>query len=188
MKTFPACALLLGLLSTLPALLSAAAAPAAEQRTELNCEHGEIKTINNETHGLFTGSVTLTATNLRILCDRLEIIAEAVGDKTSTLPELDKFKYLLATGHVRIVQGDREASCGRAEVLPRDDKVVLTESPVVIDHGADAVTAGEKITLLRGARQVIVDKPRTSLPPLKDLGFDKNQPLETPAPAPAAKP
>lgn len=188
MKFSHVCALLLGLLSTLPAASAAApaTAKAAEQRTELTCEHGEIKTINNDTHGLFTGSVTLTGTNLRILCDRLEIIAESVGDKNSTLPDLDKFKYLLATGHVRIVQGDREATSGRAEVLPRDDRIVLTESPVVIDHGADAVTAGEKITLLRGARQVIVEKLRTSMPSIKDLGFDKNQPLE--APAPAAKP
>jgi hypothetical protein len=182
MKRFRACALLLGLLAALP-LASAAVAP---QRTELTSDHYESKTVDNETRALFVGSVTLTGTNLRVLCDRLEIIAEGVGDKTSTAPELDRFKYLLATGHVRIVQGDREATCGRAEVLPRDDKVVLTEEPVVIDHGSDLIYAGEKITLLRGERRVIVEKVRTSGPALKDLGFDKNQPPE--APAPAAKP
>ena len=77
-----------------------------------------------------------------------------VGDKTSTLPALDKFKYMLATGHVVITQADREATCGRAEVLPHEDKVVLTENPVLIDRATDWTSAGEKITLLRGERRV----------------------------------
>jgi hypothetical protein len=182
MKLLRACVFLLGLLPAAP-LASAAVTP---QRTVLTSDHYESKTVDNETRALFVGSVTLTGTNLRILCDRLEIIAEGVGDKTSAAPELDRFKYLLATGHVRIVQGDREATCGRAEVLPRDDKVVLTEAPVVIDHGSDAVYAGEKITLLRGERRVIVEKVNLTGPSIKDLGFDKNQPPEPPPPA--AKP
>jgi lipopolysaccharide export system protein LptA len=163
--------------------LSGAAAFAREEAprpTELHCDHMEMWSVNDETRATCTGSVTLTGTNLRILCDRLEIIAEGIGDKTSTAPTLDKFKYLLATGHVRIVQGDREATCGRAEVLPRENKVVLTEDPVVIDNGTGWVNAGEKITMLRGDRRVIVDKPHLSGPPIKDLGFDKDKP-PTPA-------
>jgi lipopolysaccharide export system protein LptA len=159
----------------------AARAAAPLQRTELSSDHGEIWTVGTETRALYTGSVTLTGTNLRILCDRLEVVAEGVDDKTSTVPVIQKFKHLLATGHVRIVQGDREATCGRAEVLPREDKVVLTENPVVIDHGSELVTAGEKITLLRGERRVSVDNPRTTAPSIQDLGFDKDKPLETPA-------
>lgn len=183
MKLPRACVLLLGLWPVLPLAATAAAAP---QRTELTGEHLDMKTVGTETHALVTGAVTLTGTNLRILCDRLEIIAEGVTDKNNTLPDVDRFKYLLATGHVRIVQGEREATCGRAEVLPREDKVVLTEKPVVIDHGTDWSQAGEKITLFRGERRVVVDKPLVAGPSLKDLGFDKNQPPE--APAPAAKP
>ena len=32
----------------------------------------------------------------------------------------NRFKSLIATGRVRIVQGEREASCDRAEVMPGD--------------------------------------------------------------------
>lgn len=148
-----------------------AAEPVA-QKTTLDCDHAEMWSVGDETRGICTGSVTLVGTDLKIVCDRLEFTAQGVGDKTATLPSLDKFKYMLATGHVIIVQSEREATCGRAEVLPREDKVVLTENPVLIDHGTDWTSAGEKITLLRGERRVIVDKSRVTGPALKNLSYD----------------
>ena len=55
---------------------------------------------------------------------------------------------------MKIVQGDREATCGLAVVLPDDDKITLTESPVVVDHSAGVTWNGEKLWLLRGERRV----------------------------------
>lgn len=155
------------------------AADLTPRPTELTCDHTEIWSVGQETRGICTGSVVLLGTNLKITCDRLEFTALGVGDKTATVPTLDKFKHMLATGHVVIVQGDREAVCGRAEVLPQDDKVVLTENPSVVDHGTGWTSAGEQITLLHGERRVIVDKSRVVGPSIKDLGFD---PTKTPAP------
>ena len=160
------------------------AAETAPQKTTLDCEHAEMWSVGNETRGVCTGSVTLVGTDLKILCDRLEFTAIGVGDKTATVPTLDKFKYMLATGHVVITQADREATCGRAEVLPREDKLVLTENPVLIDHGTDWTTTGEKMTMLRGERRVIVEKSKVTGPAIRDLGYDKT-PLNT-APAPDA--
>ena len=160
--------------------VAARAADSAAQKTTLDCDHAEMWSTGDETRGVCTGAVTLIGTDLKITCDRLEFTALGVGDKTSTLPNLDKFKYMLATGHVVIVQADREATCGRAEVLPREDKVVLTENPVLIDHGTDWTSAGEKITLLRGERRVIVDKSRVTGPAIRDLGYEK-APATTPA-------
>lgn len=171
-----------------PALLRAQT-PVPDQSTELVCDHMDMWSVEAETHAICTGAVVLTGTNLKITCERLEIIAEDIGDKTSTLPVLEHFKYLLATTNVRIVQGDREATCGRAEVLPRDDKVILTEDPVVIDHAAGVTSAGEKITMFRGQQRVEVDKPHSTFPAIKDLGFDKNKAPSpddaAPTPAPA---
>ena len=92
-----------------------------------------------------------------------------------------------ATGHVRIVQGDREAVCGRAEVDPREDKIVLTGDPVVTDRGNGTTWTGDTITMLRSQRRVLVGHPRVTGPPIKDLGFDKNQP-PPPAGTPPAAP
>jgi hypothetical protein len=171
-RSFTFCALL--------AVVSSLRAEQAPERTTLTCDSADMWSVGNETHGVCTGSVRLVGTNLKLDCDRLEFVAIGVGDKSSTVPTLEKFKYLIATGHVIIVQGDREATCGRAEVLPHDDKVVLTESPVLIDHATEWTTAGEKITMLRGERRVIVEKSRVSGPALRDLGFDSLKPT-TPA-------
>jgi lipopolysaccharide export system protein LptA len=128
----------------------------------------------DETKAICTGNVTVTGTNLKITCDKLELTATRIGEKTGSVPTLEKFRYLLATGKVSITQGSRNATCGRAEVLPREEKVVLTENPVVVDHATEFVSAGERITMLRGQERVEVEKPRLTGPPIKDLGFDKN--------------
>ncbi len=113
-----------------------------------------------------------------------------IGKEQTSVPTLEKFRYLLATGKVSITQGTRVATCGRAEVLPREEKVVLTENPVVIDHATDFVSAGERITMLRGQERVEVEKPRLTGPAIKDLGFDRNKPAastETPAQPPSTQ-
>ena len=173
---FAAAAFTLSLVEGLPA----SAAEVAPQPTTLDCDHAELWSVGVESRGLCIGSVVLVGTNLKIVCDRLEFVALGVGEKTGTLPTLDKFQSLLATGHVVIIQGDREAKCGRAEVLPRSNKVVLTETPSVVDHGTGWTSAGDIITMLRGERRVIVEKSHVTGPAIKDLGFDKTTPV-TPA-------
>jgi len=169
------CAALASLVLAVPASAGEAAAP---QPTELASESMEMWSVGAETHAVFTGSVTLTATNLRIVCDRLEIIAEGIEDSDPAAPPLDKFKYLLATGNVRIVQGEREATAARIEVLPREDRVVLTGNPVVTDKATGFTQYGSRITMLRGERRVIVENSRTLGPPISDLGFEKEAPAE----------
>jgi lipopolysaccharide export system protein LptA len=154
-------------------LAPAARADVPSQPTKLDCDHMDMWSEGDETHAICTGNVVLTGTNMKLTCDRLELIASRIGEKNVAVPTLEKFKYLLATGHVDMTQGSRGATCGRAEVFPRDNKVVLTEDPVVVDHATDFVSAGEKITLLRGEERVIVEKPRLTGPPIKDLGFDR---------------
>lgn len=170
--------LLIGLASLLA--LRAATPAAVPQRTTLEADLMDMITTDTETRATFTGSVVLTATNLRIACDRLEVIANRVGEKDDAIDTIEHFKYMLATGNVRILQDQREATCQRAEVLPLEESVVLTGEPVLIDKSTDSVFAGEKISLLRGERQVIVEKPRFNGPDLKDMGANAT---DTPAPA-----
>jgi len=49
--------------------------------------------------------------------------------KQDTLGKQERFKSLVATGKVRIVQGEREATCEHAEVLPGEDRITLTGGP-----------------------------------------------------------
>jgi lipopolysaccharide export system protein LptA len=146
---------------------------------------------DTETHAIFTGNVTVTGNEIKLTCDRLDILAERIGDKTATIGKLDKFKSLIAAGKVKIVQGDREANCGRAEVYPREEKIVLTENPVVIDHGNGTIATGDVLEMLRGHRRVTGSNVRITLPALKNLSYDKNSPApkpDTPAAAESQTP
>ena len=86
---------------------------------------------------------------------------------------------------MKIVQGDRAATCGRAEVFPREDKIELTEKPVVIDRGIDWRGAGRKITMFRGERRVVIEGSEFEGPEIRDLGFDPKQPAAPSGAAPA---
>ena len=151
------------------------AAEVEPQPTTLTCEHMDMWSEGEETKAICTGKVTVTGTNLLIVCDRLELIATRIGKDSGAVPDLDKFRYLLATGNVSINQGTRVATCGRAEVFPREEKVVLTEDPVVADKATDMVSYGDRITMLRGQERVVVDNPKLTGPPIKDLGFEKKE-------------
>jgi lipopolysaccharide export system protein LptA len=166
-------------------LLAAGRGRAAEETTTIITSDGEGQMISSdkETTITFRDNVVVVGTDLKLTCDFLQVIVLRTGDPTATIGKLDKFRSMLATGNVHMVQGAREAACGRAEVIPGQDRVVLTENPVVVDHDQNTRISGEKITLLKGQRQVLVEKPTLVGPPVKDLGFDKDK--KPPAPAPA---
>jgi lipopolysaccharide export system protein LptA len=172
-------------LAFVAALLAAAslAGAAPETTTTITSDgEGQMISTDTETTITFRDHVVVIGTDLKLTCDYLQVVVLRTGDPTATIGKLDKFRSMLATGNVHMAQGEREAACGRAEVIPGQDRVVLTENPVVVDHDQNTRISGEKITLLRGQRQVLVEKPTLVGPPVKDLGFDKDKkPAETPA-------
>ena len=153
--------------------------------TEITSQKLEMKSTDTETTAIFDGSVKLVGNNITITCDHLDVVATRLGDKAAVLAKLDQFRSLVATGHVRILQGDREVTCGRAEIFPNENKLILTESPVVIDSSGPYIATGDRIILLRGERRIFGDNVKFTFPPLKDLGFDKDKPVQPPAPVPA---
>ncbi|MBP6865137.1 MAG: hypothetical protein KBC32_07670 [Candidatus Didemnitutus sp.] len=175
---------LLALAALLTALAGAHGQSVETQPTVIESVELDMRSSDTETTALFTQNVVVSGTNLRLTCDRLEVVALRDPKKGGTIGEIEKFKSLVATGNVRIVQGEREATCGRAVVLPGDDKIILTESPTVTDHGVGWAWTGEELLLLRGERQVRGKNVRIIGPPVKDLGFDKGKPIEAAAEAP----
>lgn len=185
--------LLLSLLASSGLLTAADNKPAAPIPTVITSTSMEMWSTETETRSIFKENVTVTGNNLRLTCDKLDVTAvRMIGkdDKNSTVPSVEKFKTLVATGNVHIVQGGREVTCGRAEVFPGEDRVVLTEKPVVIDNDGPYVATGDRIVLLRGERRIFGDNIRLQGPPIRDLGFEKDKPMQAPAalPRPTVKP
>ena len=152
--------------------------------TEITARHMESHSTDTEMTTVFTGEVVVSGNNIHLTCDRLDAVSVRTGDQAQVVARQNRFKSLVATGQVKIVQGDREATCGLAVVLPDDDKITLTESPVVVDHSAGVTWNGEKLWLLRGERRVYGDNVHMTLPPIKDLGPDKGKKVDLPAPTP----
>lgn len=178
--------------SPLTILAQEAAAPL--QPTEITAQKLEMwsNETGTEEHAIFTGNVTVTGTDMKLTCDRLDVLAERLGDKKATIGAYEKFKSLIAVGKVHIVQGEREAHCGRAEVYPRDDKIILYEKPVVIDNSGPWTTTGDYLELQRGQRRVTGSNVKITGPAIKNLSYDKDSPppsltppATTPPPAPA---
>lgn len=173
-----ALALLLGGACLQATALHALAQNAPEQPTVIESVTLDMKSTDTETTSLFTGNVVVTGTNMRLTCDRLEVVAIRQQDASATIGKIERFKSLVAEGNVRIIQGDREAACGKAVVLPGDDKITLTDRPVVADKGVGWTWTGDELLLLRGERQVRGTNVRIVGPPVKDLGFDKEKKIE----------
>jgi len=166
-----------------------AAAPAITPvETIIDSDNVDIQSTDTETTSDFTGHVIVTGTNLIIHCDRLIAVTKRVSDKSATIGQPTGFKSLLAIGHVHMQQNDglREANCGQAQVFPETDKIVLTRDPVVIDRANGSQATGDVIELYKGQRQVKGHNVHMTLPPVKDLGFDKNQKPGAPPAADAA--
>jgi lipopolysaccharide export system protein LptA len=179
------------LLSLLAAGFVGAAALRAQTPSDTTVESkgaAEFSSTDMETTAVFHDQVVAVGNGITLKCDFLQVVSTRQGDLTATLGQYGNFKTLLATGHVYILQGDREATCGRAEVFPAEDRIVLSEDPVVryLDNQISTIT-GTRIILYRGQRRAVVEGPtRGVLPPMKDLGFGKpaaGAPAATPPPA-----
>ena len=168
-----------------PAALLAADAPL----TVIECDGlAETITVGSETVVTLRENVVVTGNGIKITCDFLKVVALRKGDPSAVIGKYESFKSLLATGHVRIEQGDRVATCGHAEIFPGEEKIVLTEDPVVSIERENYVASGPRMELYRGQkRAVILGEPskrvRFTLPELKDLG-----PGAEKKPAPATAP
>lgn len=174
---------------------AAATAPAAVVTppvpTVIESTSADAVSTANETTFTFREKVTVTATNMKLTCDELVVVAKRSGDPQATLGKQENFKSLIATGNVRILQGDREALCARAAVYPGEDRVELTGNPVVRSTKEGWEQTGPKMTLYRGQRRAVVEgtaaeRTRLVLPALKDLGDlgqdDKKKKPDAPAP------
>ena len=177
------------------------------QKTTITSEMLEMISGANENTFYFTKNVVVIGTNLKMKADQMTVTAirppegknstatsaNIVSMKTPAVGSIDK---IVATGSVHIYQGARESISGKAEFFPKEGKVVLTESPRVID--SKAIVSGWRITLFQGERKVMVEqnpdgggsRPSVNLDSIPNMGFDPAQkPPETapvPAPIPAA--
>lgn len=101
----------------------------------------------------FYKNVELTSKEMHATCDRLRIVSRK-SEGSDTL-EMEGVKRITAVGNVRIEQDGRVATGGKAEIFPKEGKIVLEENPVVVDkHGE---VTGHRIVFYRGSNKAHVE-------------------------------
>jgi lipopolysaccharide export system protein LptA len=94
---------------------------------------------------VFSGNAVAVQGDITVYADRLTV--EYSGAKR----ELQK---VIAEGHVRIIQGTRVATGGKAILYQIDERIVLTESPKVTD--GDDYVQGDEITIFLNDKRSVV--------------------------------
>ena len=164
---------------------------APSPQTVISSDRLEMENDGEKAFFLFSDNVKLTGNNLIVTCDRLEVHSDRTGDLDANFGKLGSIKQIVAVGNVSISQEGRTARAGRAEVIPAEDKIVLTENPIVID--AQGTVSGERMLFYRGERRAVVESgpsgpARVVLPAIPDLGFDGNEKESATTPEPESKP
>ena len=129
----------------------------------------------DENRFTFIGNVSIKGDSLDVTCDNMTVVSKKNVTDTGSVGKIGKIEYILAIGNVKIIQGSRVAMAGRAQILPLESKVILENSPTVIDGGS--VVTGYRMILLKGEKKAIVEggpdgeRPSVSLPDIPDLGY-----------------
>ena len=157
--------------------------PSPEGQTHITSNSLEVDDSQPEfTRFLFKGAVAITSPGLDASCDEMEVISmrqDTSRDITEDLGNIDK---ILATGNVAIKEDERTAEAGRAEIYPREGKVILMENPVV--HDTEGTVTGYRITLYQNQRKAVVEglpgqeRPTVTLPSLSPFDLDDSEATE----------
>jgi len=110
----------------------------------------ELHSDQNTHISIFTGNVVVAGANFRMTCQEMTVYF-------TTDNKVDR---IVSTGDVIITQPDRVTHCGHAEYFHDDDKFVLTDQPVILDHKNKV--SGPRITIFRTNQKMIVDGGRTT--------------------------
>jgi len=135
---------------------------------------------------LFEDNVVLTATNMTLKCQKLEIYT-LLKNEESDQPQgkvaigvFSSIEKILASGGVEIIQHERYATAERAEVQPNEERVVLSGSPIVEQGGWRFSNPKGELILDRGSGRISAPGEENVQiqilgPPIGDLGFELDE-------------
>lgn len=145
--------------------------------TEIECGRARVENDGVNASFIFSEDVLLRATNMELRCDLLEVFTKRLSEEENTIGTFSSIRKIIATGNVSIMQAERTATAGKAEVLPNEEKVVLYDNPIVVQNGY--TFTGHQLVIERGKGRIYVPgsenkRVRVVGPAIKDLGFEED--------------
>ena len=116
---------------------------------------------------VFTGKVVVVGANFRMTCQEM----------TVNFTKDNKVDRIVSTGDVIIIQPDRVTHCGHAEYFHDDDKFILTDQPVILDHKNKI--SGPEIIIYRTTQKMEVHGRSNVILSNESMGSPKAPPPST---------
>ena len=111
----------------------------------------ELHSDQNTHISIFTGKVVVVGNQFRMTCQEMTVY----------FTKDNKVDRIVSTGDVIITQPDRVTHCGHAEYFHDDDKFVLTDQPVILDHKDEL--HGTKIIIYRTTQKIETEGGRSTV-------------------------
>lgn len=162
---------------------SAPVPPSAEPETAATGEltatgdRMELTSEDNQRRFMLIGNVVVTDRDLEVSCDEAEVIIDrpTVSDEEPSEPEdardnPGRISHITAKGNVVIRQKGTRAFAGRAEIFPKEKKLVLEDHPRIEDE--KGTVTGFRIVFLQGERRIRIESDpagKRSRVTLKDI-------------------
>ena len=130
----------------------------------------ELQSDQNTHTSVFSGKVVVVGNQFRMTCQEMAVY----------FTKDNKVNRIVATGDVIITQPDRVTHCGHAEYFHDEDKFVLTDQPVILDH-KDTYSNQSTFIIYRTEQRIVTPKGagRTTVV----LGADTMSSSKTPPPS-----
>jgi lipopolysaccharide export system protein LptA len=124
---------------------------------------------NQENQAIFEGTVVLTRGTLVVYSDRMVVLFQSQGTEAASSPNSTPSKgtdgvpavssrsvsRIEATGHVKIENGNSNATCEKAVYFTDEEKIVLTGDPVAWERGTRV--SGKQITVYLTEERSVVE-------------------------------
>jgi lipopolysaccharide transport protein LptA len=124
----------------------------------------ELHSDQNTHISVFTGNVVVVGTNFRMTCQEMTVYF----DKDN------KVQKIVSTGDVIITQPDRITHCGHAEYYHDEDKFILTDQPVILDHKNEI--SGPEIVIYRTTQKMEIHGRNKTIINNENMGPQKPAP------------
>lgn len=130
------------------------------ERIEITSNYAEIYL--NKNQALFKENVLVKQKDMNIFSDRFFV---TFNSRNKAMDEAKAFD------NVKIVQGERVATCNEALLLNREGKIVLTGNPKVV-QGQDTVE-GKKVIFFTRENKILFDEAKGEMKGVGDLDLKK---------------
>jgi len=142
---------------------SAIAKKAKQEPTVITSDKQWLTSSADADRYFFEGNVDISGTDMKGGCEKIEVVMK------SPKPDAKReISHIAMSDSVKLSQGLKDVSCGRADYYAAEEMLILADSPVVVNREDNTRASGHRIVYDKGTRRISVESqgaPPRGVPP-----------------------